>query len=265
MGGPVCNGEILRKTADVVISSRPLQNVSIDQYFMDAQSMVVQASNYFEYLENKDVIFIGDGDGAASHFELLCEEKIFEPMKSAVLLDIDERILNYHRRIQAEYLKASVLESAQYNVIDPLPEEFRNRFEFFYINPPYGSANAGASTIAWLHRCISACRRKCQGCIIIPDDENFPWSVRAYENVLSFLEKKNFRAVRESRNIHTYDDKGKNSGIRSTTLVVESEDSVSSEYEDTELPDSMVKNLYGEHTAIPKRIRDDGSDYGESE
>ena len=253
--------EAVEELTDIVISNRPSQNQSIDQYFMDKESMVRQAVDYYSFLEGKNVIFLGDGDGASSHFELIAEKGLLKPMANATLFDIDERILNYHRRIQSRYcVDTSVLNFVHYNVLEPIPEEYRGKYELFYINPPYGSANNGNSTIVWIHRCLSACKRRCQGCIVIPNDPRFPWSVEAYEHIKEFVREKGFRIVHEEMNIHKYVA----AKIYSSTLFVDTDEAVPSEYEDTEFPAELIEALYGANDPeIPSRIYDDGTEFGE--
>lgn len=251
--------DVFLRTAETVSSYRPEQNMKFDQYFMKPKSMALQAANYFTYLQGKNVLFLGDGDGAAAHYELLAEEGVLEPMNEAYLLDFDERIINYHNKVISDHCRNSVLKTRLYNVLDPAPKELRGKFDVFYINPPYGSYNKGLSTIVWVHRCISLCKKRCGGLLIIPNDERFPWSLTAYQNIVDFLKSKGFRIVEEQFDIHTYDE----AVIRSSTLVVESVNAAESEYADTVMPEEMIENLYGKHIEIPPSIKDNGSQFGE--
>lgn len=141
---------------------RPKPNRTIDQIYMKPICMLVQAKLIASYLDNKDLIFIGDGD----HQSVLCG--IYSSPKSITVLDIDSRIVksipSVGRRHNIE------IDAYQYDVLKPLPKRFIRKFNFFYTNPPYGSKNAGQSGIVFISRCIEACKFPSEGCIVLPHD-----------------------------------------------------------------------------------------------
>ena len=254
---------IYKKCAEVVKNNRPKPRWRYDQVFMLEDSMIYQAKKYYKYLENKNIVFLGDGDGASIYYGLLLKYGLVKNVNNITVLDFDERILNYHKKIYnennlADYYKLSLL---KYNVLNPISINLKNKFDFFYINPPYGAFNNGNSIIAWIHRCLDLCSDNCMGCLIIPCDENYSWSVNNIKYIKKFFKEKGFNIIKEELNIHDYDFGG-TSDLKSSTFIVEKKRKVKSEYSNLELPNEFKENLYGKPRDIPNYIIDDNSEYG---
>lgn len=166
---------------DIVAHRRPSVNRLFDQIYMMTGDMLTQVDVMKDYLSNKDVIFMGDGDGMSMLFGLFASKDIINPPKSISVLDFDERIVNNALNFSKEFNFDDKLAffCEKYNVIECVAEKHRNRYDFFYINPPYGSKNAGISCEVWLHRCMDLCKPASSGCIIIPYDMNQSWTVKA--------------------------------------------------------------------------------------
>jgi predicted methyltransferase len=249
--------------AKIVIKNRPRARWRYDQVFMNEDSMILQAQKFYHYLENKKIVFLGDGDGASIYYGLLLSKCLVKPIKEMLLLDFDERILNYHNKIYRDYKLDNYYQllSRKYNVINPTPKKFHDNYDFFYINPPYGALCNGNSIIAWIHRCLDLCVDGCMGCIILPYDKNYDWSIANMKYIEAFLFNKGFIIKEKLINIHEYDFGG-TSNLKSSTIIVEKIKKSHSEYKNKKLPQKFTENLYGKPRDIPKYIIDDNSEYG---
>jgi predicted methyltransferase len=159
-------------------------------------------------------------------------------------------------------LKRSVktIDFVQHNIINPLPEHYKGKYDFFYINPPYGSKNDGLSCILWLHRCMDLGTDNCSGCIIIPVCDSHPWTIPNLLNIQRFICANGFFIKEVITNIHEYDMDDKN--LKSAAIIVQRNDFRKSPYSSTQFTKEMIKNLYGRPRKIPLYIEDDFSSRG---
>ena len=154
-------------------------------------SHVMGAVPMYSFLSDKDVLFLGDGDGdgMSMMFGLFATQGLTSKPKSLTVLDFDERMVNNIDKFSKDFEFSVPVKASVYNVIDKVDPDLKQKFDFFYINPPYGSKNKGLSTIAWLHRCMELCKQESSGCLVIPYDENALWTVEAMRNIQDFLIK----------------------------------------------------------------------------
>ena len=194
-----------------ISSLRPPPNRAIDQIYMKPICMLYQVKLLASYLNEKNLLFMGDGD----HISVLYG--IYARPKSITVLDIDPRIVKSIRKIGKKY-KVEI-NSFQYDVLKPLPKKFLKKFSFFYTNPPYGSKNAGQSGIAFISRSIEACKFPSAGCIVLPHDNERPWTKKIMENTQKFLLKHGWIIVEKLVGLHIYylDD----ATLASGTMIVE--------------------------------------------
>ena len=66
----------LVELVDIVANSRPLANREYDQIYMFTVDMIIQAELMSDYIKNKKIVFVGDGDGMSMLFELLMQNSI---------------------------------------------------------------------------------------------------------------------------------------------------------------------------------------------
>ena len=245
----------------LIKQNRPSPLRQYDQIFMKEDSMIFQAKKFYHYLSNKNVAFLGDGDGASIMYGLLLANGIADNVKKITLLDFDERILNYHKKIYVDNKLNNFynFETINYNVINPVPEKLLKQFDMFYINPPYGSKNNGNSCIAWLERCIDLCKDNCLGCIIIPYSDDYPWTKKAMLNIQEYLIKNGFIIREQYLNIHSY---YLDVNLKSSTMIVEKIKKSQNQYSGQKLPNKFIDNLYGDKQKIPSAIIDDNTEYG---
>jgi len=190
---------------------RPKPNRAIDQIYMKPICMLVQIKLISSYLNDKDILFMGDGD----HMSILCG--IYSRPKSMTVLDIDSRIIKSIKKASNKYnLKIDTL---KYDVLEPLPEKFIRKFNFFYTNPPYGSKNGGQSGITFISRCIEACIYPSQGCVILPHDNERKWTKEVMKNTQNFLCDYGWIITEKINGLHIYylDD----ATLASCTTIVE--------------------------------------------
>lgn len=241
-------------TLDAIIYRRPLPNREFDQIYMLASNMFTQAKYIAEFIKEKNIVFLGDGDGMSILLSALSTKNIISKICSMGVYDFDERILlNIEKQIKNLHISEISYEYGLYNVIMPVAKENINKYNFFYINPPYGSKNEGLSCQIWIDRCLDFCDTQCSGCIIIPYDHKLPWSVKNMYNVQSYLLRKGFVIRDMVSYMHQYhlDD---NPELQSAALIVERIFGGEAEYSNEYLAPHLVKNLYGSPKKIPKYI-----------
>lgn len=239
---------------DAISYSRPIPNREFDQIYMKASSMLEQVKYIDKFIMNKKIIFLGDGDGMSILLGVLGHQEIINATSSISVYDFDERILFNIKKQLNEFCVTDIPFSYKlYNVIMPIQLEDTNKYDFFYINPPYGSKNMGISCKIWIDRCIDLCGEHCMGCVIIPYDSRSPWSITNMKNIQLYLLEKGF-VIRDMLSyMHQYylDD---NPELKSATLIVEKVGGGNADFSNIFLGVPQVKYLYGSPRKIPKYI-----------
>lgn len=242
--------------ADRVAYSRPPALREFDQIYMMSGDMLTQVELVKEYIEGRRIVFLGDGDGMSMLFGLLARRGYLEPPEVMRVLDFDKRIVENiesfsdKNRFREEGI---IVRTNPYNVIDPIPDSLLGQYDFFYINPPYGSKNNGKSIILWLQRCMDLCTYTCSGCIVIPYDAKEEWSQEAMINVQKFLASKGFVVRDMVSYLHSYHLRD-NPVLQSATMIVDRIERHESDYRGEQLPEREVHRLYGDPRPIPKYI-----------
>lgn len=160
-----------------VVQNRPAPIREFDQIYMKVADMVIQAEYVARVFNDKNVVFVGDGDGIAlSAAHLKAQNVISYGPKSITLLDFDERIVNSVQRF-GEKLRPKIEVSAYlYNVAEALPPEHFGAYDGFHINPPWGASNGGESVISFFERGSQATKEKSLGIVVIADDPDLSWT-----------------------------------------------------------------------------------------
>ena len=160
-----------------VVQNRPIPLREFDQIYMKVADMVIQAEYVARVFNNKDVVFVGDGDGIAlSAAHLKAQNVIDYGPKSITLLDFDERIVNSVRRFGEKLYPKIEISAHLYNVAEALPSEHFGAYDGFHINPPWGASNRGESVIAFFERGTQATKEKSLGIVVIADDPDLLWT-----------------------------------------------------------------------------------------
>ncbi len=194
---------------------RPRSLRSFDQIPMLPEDHVRQIKLIAPYLENQSVALMGDSDCVALMLALLGKKALPRP-RYMCIFDFDERLLHLVRRIADSGGFGHVLDTQRYNVFDPLPFQFVGQFDWFYTNPPYGSHNEGASARLFITRGCEMVRPGGQGCMILPDDEERPWTQRAMRQTQRMLAQHDWYVAEKVNNLHSYrldDDPGLTSSL----------------------------------------------------
>ena len=249
---------------DLLLYHRPVPHREYDQIYMKARYMLQQVGDIWPSLSNKNVVFLGDGDGMSLLFALLSSKYPMD-IKSMSIMDFDERILHSLKEIEESQNLNCSLSYYLYNIINPVDSNLRQKFDYFYINPPYGSKNNGLSCIMWLHRCMDLCSVNAEGCIIVPFDDMFPWSVKSASAIIDFLNQSGFEITSIKKNVHQY-HLGDNPTLKSSVIQVKRIRFCQSAYHAHRFPLNMCLNLYGSPRAIPQYIYfDNKNPFGNSD
>jgi len=226
---------------------RPRPIRSIDQIYMLIGSQLNQAKLISDYLRGRSVAFLGDGDCMSLVLGILAKEGkgIINPPSYMVVLDFDERILNFITKTSRYFGFHELIEVHRYNVRDPIPENLIEQSDLFYTNPPFGSKNEGKSGIIFLARCMELCKQiGSWGITLLPFHHHESWSRTAMLNIQDFLVRYGYVVSEMLRGMHSYhlDD---NPRLLSGTLVLDRIKYVEPPYRGKVIPYNELKSFYG--------------------
>jgi len=183
---------------------------------------------------------------------------------SMKLLDFDRRLLVMAQTFAKEHGFGSLLSSDAYNVLDPVPPELVGRFDWFYVNPPYGSANKGLSARLFVHRGMELIKRRSgRGCALLPCDSDRLWTQEAWNKTETFLRKHGWAVTEKLDGAHSYhlDD---DPGLRSSAILVRRvrrAGTSSLPLVGLQVDMNLIANFYGREVKppFPHFIREDGT------
>ena len=138
---------------ETICQDRPEVDVTLDQSHATAETGVRKALFLLEKgLLGRSIIFMGDDD-LISVACFLVRKRFMSELENPgelVVADIDDRYLSYIKEITCDYIK-----TFKYDVREPLPTEFHDRFDAALTDPSY-TLN-GITTFA--HRCNLAIKK----------------------------------------------------------------------------------------------------------
>ncbi|HEV2331145.1 MAG TPA: bis-aminopropyl spermidine synthase family protein [Verrucomicrobiae bacterium] len=243
-------------TVSDVVQNRPAPLREFDQIYMKVADMVIQAEFIARTFDNKDVVFVGDGDSIGlSVMHLKAKGVIDYAPSHIVLLDFDERIVNAVNEFAEKNELEEKITAVLYNVCDPLPQENFRSHDAFYTNPPWGASNDGQSVTAFIQRGIEAIKPKGMGAVVIADDDELDWPRQVvYSTQKKFVEM-GFIVCEMIPNLHKYhlDDAPE---LMSCSIVVR--DVLGGSVPPSEpLPAKTLINFYGRDNPLKVRyVRD---------
>lgn len=241
-----------------VVINRPSPLREFDQIYMKVADMLIQAEHVSRWVDQKDVVCIGDGDALGVCIAHLHRSgELTRGPRSVHVLDFDERMVNSVRRFASTFGYEGHVTSSLYNVADPLPADHRRRYTAFYTNPPFGGANGGASARAFIRRGMEATLEGAVGCIVVADDDTLPWCRQVLVSTQRFLLDGGFLIAELVPRMHTYhlDD---NPNLTSCSLVaVRCEGLAGASGESLAIPADELANFYGRGAQLSVRyVRD---------
>ena len=203
----------------IINKYRPKPLHIYDQFFMKKYGMIRQSEIVYKYFDDKKILFLGDGDGAISFYELLCKDGYYKQSNDIYLLDFDKRILDYHIKIHKGFKSQINLIPILYNVLEKPPKI--NKCDIFYINPPYDFHNHGMIINKWLDICIDLCKDDALGIIIMPTDYKYDkyYNYHGWNNVKNHLKNNGFEVVNIFSNLHEYYNRFQ-PRLKSSTIIV---------------------------------------------
>lgn len=235
-------------------------NHDISQWYMN----LVDAKTQVEFLIDNikgNIVFLGDGDGIAILLALMCKVKK-NSISEILVLDIDERELNLYKQIAKEN-NIKNFKTKLYNIFDKLPQELKNKYKNFYINPPYSSTTQpkGLGFILWLERCIELSVQKANGIIVYPyeDENDNKWLREIQQNLMQYLTLNNFEIQTTKAITHKYHE----ITIISSNIFVQLTPNTFAFYQDKQIPLDIARSLYHNNLPMPHYVKDDGSKLGQ--
>lgn len=248
--------ESLNAISDVIVN-RPPPLREFDQIYMKAADMLIQADHVSKWVDGRDVVFIGDGDAVSLCLVHLHQKGHLERgPKSVRILDFDERVVNSMRRFAERHGYGDRIGATLYNVADPLPEEYADKFDAFYTNPPFGGSNGGASILAFFRRGIDACRSDATCCAVLADDVELPWCNDVLRISQGMLIDEGFAVAEMIPAFHGYhlDDKP---DLTSCSLIGRRMKATKTRSASEPLSDKLRANFYGRGAQLKIRyVRD---------
>jgi predicted methyltransferase len=134
------------ETFKKVFSDRPLETAEFDQGVVPPENSIRRAEFVYERgdLERKKILFLGDDDLTSIAMALT------EMPDEVHVIEIDKRIVDYINKTSLEI--GLPVTAHIYNAVNPLPEEFKGKFDTFLTDP----VETVKGTRVFISRCLSA-------------------------------------------------------------------------------------------------------------
>jgi len=239
----------LRKCINLIsdiVNNRPMPIRELDQIYMKHADMLLQIEHISKWFLNKSVVFIGDGDAIALGTAYLQAntEEFDNNISEIMVLDFDERIVNSINEFAFKHNLSNIINAKVYNVADALPQEFWQKFDCFYCNPPFGSNNDGASIYSFMKRGFESTKEKAVGCIVMADVPDLPWTRQVLHHTQEHILRNGFIISEMIPRFHKYhlDD---DPNLTSCSIIVERISPISIDYNSIPLNEEELKNFYG--------------------
>lgn len=247
-----------------LFASRRLKpNHIVSQWYMYLDDIQKQVEFLYNSLECEKLMFLGDGDGISIMLALTLAKNKSKKLKQIFVFDIDERELNLYKNLAKENGVSEYVDfqTIRYNIFDKVPSKFLNKFDAFYINPPYSSTTQpkGLGFLLWLERCIEMTKRDAKGYIVYPTKDNDQIAINEIgKTIFQYLEENHFNVLQNPAPIsHRYEE----TDCISENLIVEKTKNTSAHYKGKKIPFEIANSLY-HNKLLPHYILDDGTTYG---
>lgn len=197
-----------------IANSRPQANHGIEQFLMTPASLLLQIEKTANLFKDKKILFLGDDD----HFSIILANYV-KTAKISVL-EYDTRIISNQQALKVELnlLNHSIVE---YDATNPLDKSILtyNDYDYFIVNPPYGSKNELYGSKVWISRCLEVLKVGGKGLVILPVDFKYQWSIENMKFLQQFLLDNNCAVYEIERNLHNYFDVN-DKGLMSSNIWV---------------------------------------------
>ena len=239
-----------------VVTNRPQPLREFDQIYMKVADMLLHVEHLSRWLDEKEVIFIGDGDAIGLTLMHLHNLRILDKgPRSIRVLDFDERILSAIKQFSERFALEDKISVERYNVLDPLPRHLWQEYDAFYTNPPFGASNHGNSVKAFVHRGIEATGDRAVACVAVADSYDLDWAYPVLLNTQQYLLDNSFAIVEMIPTFHHYhlDDSPE---LTSCSLVARKIVEGFAPYSSVSLQPEMLQNFYGNDNNLTVRYID---------
>ncbi|MDR1189971.1 MAG: bis-aminopropyl spermidine synthase family protein [Bifidobacteriaceae bacterium] len=202
------------RLANEIARLRPEADHSLEQFLLTPESMAHQVQDVQPYLQEANVVMIGDDDHLSLLFAqtLLCSVTVYE-LDPRVVGSINAQASSRHLRVTAR----------RYDVRTPFPDP--ESFEMFYVDPPYSSKNQGLGVLVWLTRALEACRTVAtKGIAVLPNLDDLAWTRSNLLRVQDFLARNGCIISDIQRRGNVYQDT-RDDGVSSCNFFIERVDS----------------------------------------
>ena len=238
--------------SDVVVN-RPPPLRDFDQIYMKISDMLLQAELLSRWVDDKSVVFIGDGDAIGLTLVHLQSRGVFKRgPKHVHILDFDQRIVNSVETFAKNYQLRESITAELYNVADPLPQTHIGKFDAFCTNPPFGASNGGRSVEAFIRRGDEALAEGGTACVVLADDPGLAWTREVIMQTQKYLLSNGFAIAEQVPRFHRYhlDD---DPDLTSCSLIAVRHGDGRVKSISEALPKEHLENFYGRFS--PLRVR----------
>lgn len=244
-------------TNAIVGGERELTKFNILPEYLEAH-----VKSFAHLIENKSLVFLGDGDGMGVLVALLASNDLLPLPKEIVVLDIDERKLNLYKTMAEKQNPHNKIkfETRLYNVFDKVPAALVSRFNFFHINPPFKANKKpkGLGFAFFLERALELTKTEACGVVVYPmSDPDMKWATAVKTTLDKTLTK--YKLAHQKLDVtHKY----ALAQVVSSNLLVLKNGDVKNKYKGKVIPHSTAKRLYYKDIVSTQYINDDGSKDG---
>jgi len=186
------------KLVESIASTRPEADHSVEQVLMTSESMRQQGVYLREMIEpGVAVASLGDDD----HMTILLNAIM--PVHVTVF-ENDDRII-HNLKSQAAQRGFEQYDVIKHDLRLQVPQEYEERYDICLSNPPYSSKNEAFGIKTWIARSVKLLRVGGKGLVVIPLQEELPWSLHNMILVQDYLGELGCAITRIDKDVHAYD------------------------------------------------------------
>lgn len=197
-------------SVESIANTRPEADHGVEQVLMTPESMRQQGMLFQEMIApGSRVVSLGDDD----HMTILLGSNMASDI---TVFENDDRIIA-NLNDQAAQRSIQPYRTIKHNLRLRIPEEYEGKFDVCLSNPPYSSKNEGFGIKTWVSRSRQLLRDGGLGLVVIPLQEELPWSLRNMVIVQQYLGELGCAIIRIDKDVHAYDD-ANDAGLMSSNI-----------------------------------------------